>query len=185
MRMLAESSRGASHNSTVGATHPNTVGATHPPTSATHISTPQSAQHMPGTYPNLSVLQYVSKPGQLSPVSEPEWMEIELTADSGACDTVIPENCCPSIRMVPSAASIIGIEYEVANSATIPTVGERHCLMWTESSEEVMGIVMQVADVHKPLLSLSRCADLGFHCILGKKAGCLECQTTGHIIPLR
>ena len=135
---------------------------------------------------SLTPLDFALKPGQLSPFSEPEpeWTEIEMTADSGACDTVMPKSCCSSIRIVPSPASIRGIDYEVANKQTIPNLGERHCLMWTENAEEVLGIVMQVADVHKPLLSLSRCADLGYQSILGKRAGCLECQTTGQIIPL-
>ena len=42
----------------------------------------------------------------------------------------------------------------------------------------------QVADVHKPLLSISRIADLGFDCILGKAGGYLADTVTGERIPL-
>ena len=48
-----------------------------------------------------------------------------------------------------------------------------------------MGMAIQVADVHKPLLSLSRCADLGYESRFGKHAGFLIEVHTGEIIPLR
>ena len=43
---------------------------------------------------------------------------------------------------------------------------------------------MQVADVHKGLLSLSRCADLGFEGRFGRVAGALICERAGEVIPL-
>ena len=43
---------------------------------------------------------------------------------------------------------------------------------------------MQIADVHKGLLSLSRCADLGFEARFGRVAGALICERTGEVIPL-
>ena len=52
--------------------------------------------------------------------------------------------------------------YEVADGNEIPNLGERRCLMWTENAGEARKINLQVADVHKALLSLSRCADMGF-----------------------
>jgi hypothetical protein len=54
----------------------------------------------------------------LSPMSNAdlsnEWIEVELTADTGACDTVIPKKMCPGIPIVPSMQSLKGLEYEVA-----------------------------------------------------------------------
>ena len=52
-------------------------------------------------------------------------------------------------------------------------MGERHLAIWTEGSETPKHLCMQVADVHKPLLSLSRCADLGYESRFGKYAGAL------------
>ena len=115
---------------------------------------------------------------------EQEWIEIELTADSGACDTVIPKALAESIPIMPSLASLRGMEYEVANGASIPNLGERRCLVWTEGATEAKKMTMQVADVHKGLLSLSRCADMGFEGRFGRRAGALVCETTGEIIPL-
>ena len=54
----------------------------------------------------------------------------------------------------------------------------------TLGARDAKKITFQVADVHKPLLSISRCADMGFNCHLGKDGGYLEDTTTGGNIPL-
>ena len=96
----------------------------------------------------------------LSPCSPAEeWIEIELTANSGAPDTVIPRKTAEGILILPSHASLRGMEYEVANGQSIPNLGERRCLVWTENATEAKRMNMQVADVHKGLLSLSRYPD--------------------------
>ena len=139
----------------------------------------------------LSPLDYTQaskamlKKGSLSAVGqEEEWIEVELTADSGACDTVIPRTTAEGIPIMPALASLRGMEYEVANGQSIPNLGERRCLVWTENTTEVKKMVMQVADVHKGLLSLSRCADMGYEGRFGRYAGALICESTGEIIPL-
>jgi len=123
--------------------------------------------------------------GSLSAVgNEEEWIEVELTADSGACDTVIPRTTAEGIPIMPSLASLRGMEYEVANGQSIPNLGERRCLVWTENATEVKRMVMQVAGVHKGLLSLSRCADMGYEGRFWRYAGALICESIGEIIPL-
>ena len=141
--------------------------------------------------PTLSPLNYTQQSmdmmdkASLSPCSPAdEWIEVELTADSGACDTVIPRKTAEGIPILPSLASLRGMEYEVANGQSIPNLGERRCLVWTENATEVKRMNMQVADVHKGLLSLSRCADLGFEGRFGRIAGALICERTGEVIPL-
>ena len=49
-----------------------------------------------------------------------EWIEVELTADSGACYTVIPRKTAEGIPILPSLASLMGMEYEVANGQSVP-----------------------------------------------------------------
>ena len=112
------------------------------------------------------------------------WEEIQMTADSGACDTVIPRGIGNFNPIVPLQKSLRAMEYEVANRQHIPNLGERRCMMWTEGASAPRGIVMQVADVHKPLLSLSRCADLGYESRFGKLAGALIDNASGEVIPL-
>ena len=135
-------------------------------------------------FSGLSPFIYAASP--LMPVSptHEEWTEIELTADSGACDNVMPKSLCEHINIIPSVHSRAGVEYEVANGETIPNLGQRDCLLWTENAGSPKQLTMQVADVHKALLSLSRCADMGFESRLGRQAGCLIDTSTGEIIPL-
>ena len=112
------------------------------------------------------------------------WTEIEITIDSGACDTVMPMRLCGHISVMETEDSKRGMVYEVANGEEIPNLGERHCLLMTEDSQNPKAIVFQVADIHKPLLSVSRCADLGFQCVMGKHGGQLVDEESGEIIPL-
>ena len=131
---------------------------------------------------SVSLLQY--KPSPLSAVGVSEWQEIEITVDSGACDTVMPTSLSPQILLLESAASKSGLEYEVANGQGLPNVGEKKCIMMTENSSLPKRITFQCADVHKPLMSVSRVADLGYECILGADGGTLRDTVTHDVIPL-
>ena len=111
-------------------------------------------------------------------------VEIDVTIDSGACDTVMPIRLCPHSSILQTEESRKGLEYEVTNGETIPNAGERHLLLLTEDSQQMKTITFQCADIHKPLLSVSRCADLGYLCILGKEGGELVDEITGETIPL-
>ena len=136
-----------------------------------------------GTRRAISTLIPVKKVSAISSIGPEEWIEIEVTVDSGACETVMPAGLCTGIPILRSSCSH-GAEYEVANGETIPNQGERRCHMMTLGSTTAKSIVFQVADVHKPLLSISRCADMGFHCHLGEEGGYMEDQVTGEKIPL-
>ena len=46
-------------------------------------------------------------------------------------------------------------------------------------------INLQGADVHKALLSLSRCADMGFESRFGRRAGALIDEESGEVIPMQ
>ena len=116
--------------------------------------------------------------------SPDEWVEIDITVDSGACETVMPASLCAFIAITKSSTSH-GAEYEVASGATLPNLGERKCQMMTIGSTAAKRITLQVADAHKPLLSISKCADMGFLCHLGKDGGYLEDTVTGEQIPLQ
>ena len=121
----------------------------------------------------------------LSNLGAAGYREVEVTVDSGACDIVIPADECEDIQTVESEQSRKGFEYEVANGDTIPNLGEKRCLMMTENSSTPKRINFQVADVHKPLLAVSKVADMGFECRLGKNGGCLLDIVTQEAIPIR
>ena len=115
--------------------------------------------------PLLNVFDYTeASKASLSPVSPSttEWIEAELTADAGACDTVIPRSTCGAIPIMPSLQFLRRMPYEVAIGAWIPNFGERRRLVGTEDAKDPKQTTVQVAHAHKALLSLSRCADMGF-----------------------
>ena len=77
------------------------------------------------------------------------------------------------------------MKYEAANGAPIANLGERRCLIRTPGAWNEKEITFQVADVHKPLLSISRAADAGFDCLLNDKGGWLIPRDGGERIPIR
>ena len=71
-------------------------------------------------------------------------------------------------------------------STRVPKVnGERHCEIFCEGAESSMMMHFQVADIHRPLLSLSRAADQGFRSYLDWYGGYLEDTKTGECIPIQ
>ena len=132
----------------------------------------------------LSILQQVKRPAISTVKSPDEWIEIEITVDSGACVTVMPRSLCEGNSILQNRPSREGVEYEVTNGAHSANLGERRCEMMTLGSRSCKRTVFQVADVHSPLLSISGCADMGFDCYLGEKGGYLLDKHSGEQIPL-
>ena len=85
----------------------------------------------------LFPLVELEKPG-LSSVSPAEWVLIDVIADSGACETVMPKGLCANIALKESAASKAGVEYEVASGKAVPNLGERHCEIYCEGAASSM-----------------------------------------------
>ena len=121
----------------------------------------------------------------LHAVAEEEWILVEVIADSGACETVMPKTMCSGIRLRESKGSKAGTEYEVASGKSVPNLGERHCEVDCEGAASSMLMHFQVADIHRPLLSLSRAADQGFTSHLDMNGGYLEDSMTGERIPIQ
>ena len=124
------------------------------------------------------------KDNRLNAVSPNKWTLVEVIADSGACETVMLKHLCTGIRVRESAGSKSGMEYEVASGKSVPNLGERHCEVYCEGASASMMMHFQVADIHRPLLSLSRAADQGLRSYLDDKGGFLEDSTTGERIPI-
>jgi hypothetical protein len=114
-----------------------------------------------------------------------EWVLIDVIAVSGACETVMPKGLCPNISLRESQGSRSGVEYEVASGKAVPNLGEKHCEIFCEGAASSMMMHFQVADIHRPLLSLSRAADQGFKSHLDWYGGYLEDVKTGETIPIQ
>ena len=86
-------------------------------------------------------------PQGLNSVSPAERVLIDVIADSGACEIVMPKALCSNIALRESAASRAGVKYEVASGKAVPNLGERHCEILCEGAESSMMMHFQVADI--------------------------------------
>ena len=77
------------------------------------------------------------------------------------------------------------VEYEIANGESIANLGESRCEVMTVGSMIPKRIIFQIADVHKPLVSISAFSDMGYDCYLSKEGGSLRDRVTGETIPLQ
>ena len=116
--------------------------------------------------------------------NESGWELIEITVDSGACDTVLPSKMLSVIRTESTEASRAGEEYEVANGHAILNEGQTRCIMMTPGSSEPKGIIFHVSDAHKSLMSVGSMADAGFERLLSKTGGFMRDVDNGELIPL-
>ena len=120
------------------------------------------------------------EPETLNPVEKlPEWEVIELAVDSGASETVIPEDLIKSVQTKPSSASLRGVMYEVANGERIPNMGEKTFQALTDGEGFVRGITAQVCDVNKPLLSVSKLVQSGNTVVFDSDGAYVEDKGTG------
>ena len=129
-------------------------------------------------------IMYLGKDGQDALNNLDDWFEMEVTVDSGACDTVMPANMAEHIKVVQSPGSMRKQEWEAANGSTISNLGERRCMINTEGGGRDRLMHFQVADIKKPLLSITRTADMGYECVLGAKGGYLLDTHTNDRIPI-
>ena len=97
----------------------------------------------------------------------------------------MPRKLFPKIPICPSLQSLSCMEYEVADGSTIPNLSGRSCVTWTDGASEERHINLQFADVHRSLLSLSRCADMGSESRFGQVAGALIDEATQEVISLQ
>ena len=84
-----------------------------------------------------------------------EYEKVTVTADSGAADSVMPKKVGSHIPVKETRASKAGRNYKAANGTVIKNYGERRLEGWNEKGVKT-GITMQVADVSKPLGSVSK-----------------------------
>ncbi len=100
------------------------------------------------------------KDGAISGLAESEWVEVTITVDSGASETVAPLKMAENIPIENSEASLRGVSYEVANGGIIRNTGQKNCIVQTNGGTAKL-LSFQVCDVHKPLLAVSRLCEAG------------------------
>ena len=91
---------------------------------------------------------------------EEGWMRFANIMDSGAAESVAPPSTCPHFPLMESPGSRAGQEYRTAGGERLKNKGQRQVQAWTEEGCPV-GMTYQVAEVTKPLNSVSKMCDAG------------------------
>ena len=109
---------------------------------------------------------------------EGEWVKVESVMDSGASAPVAPPTMAPRVPIRPSEGSRRGQNYTSASKHKLPNLGEQLLSAVTEAGEQT-SVLFQVADVSRPLVSVSAICEMGNRVIFGKSGGVVQSLTTG------
>ena len=89
--------------------------------------------------------------------------------DSGAAESVMPTGVLSGEILVHGAAKLAGVKYVAANGAKLPTLGQM--VVAFENGVGTAGkILFQVANITKPLVSVSKLIDDGHQVVFDKRA---------------
>ena len=84
----------------------------------------------------------------------------KITVDSGAAESVWPEDLLPEIETRPSTGSQTGVSYIAANGSRMPNLGEKKVHFKTKDGLN-SSITFQVTKVKKPLAAVSKITEKG------------------------
>ena len=104
--------------------------------------------------------------------------------DSGAAESVIPEELCQWITLEDSIGARRGTVYTSASGTQLPNLGQKTLSGLSENYEH-MSAVYQVCGVNKPLTSVGRVCDAGNRVIFDPDGGKVINWTTGKETPIR
>ena len=116
--------------------------------------------------------------------SEPEiyqdnkWVKVNSVVDSGASTGVAPPGMVPNVKVVPSEGSNRKQMFTSASKHKLKNVGEQRILACTEAGEP-MDVLFQIADVSKPLVSVSAICERGNRVIFGRSGGVVQNLKSG------
>ena len=116
--------------------------------------------------------------------TEPEhgWVQVQSVMDSGASAPVCPPSMAPNAPIRPSAGSRRGQQYTSASRHKIPNLGEQLLQAATEAGEETQ-VLFQVAEVSRPLVSVSAICEQGNRVTFGRGGGVVTNIASGHETP--
>ena len=120
--------------------------------------------------------------------SEPEnwqaqrWVKVDSVVDSGSSAPVAPPSMAPNVPIVPSEGSKRGQKYTSASKHKLKNLGQQHIKACTESGN-MTEVLFQVADVSKPLVSVSAICEMGNRVIFGKSGGVVKNLKSGAETP--
>ena len=109
-------------------------------------------------------------------------MKVDSVMDSGASAPVVPPQMMPSVKIEPSEGSRRGQCYSSASKHKLVNLGQQKIRACTDAWEETE-VLFQIADVSKPLVSVSAICERGNRVIFGQNGGLVQNLRTGGVIP--
>ena len=106
------------------------------------------------------------------------WQQIEVVLDSGAADSVCPKDMCPQFGVEDSEASKAGVYYTSANGGKLYNLGQTHVPICLDNGARTLA-TFQVADVSRPLMSVSKVCEMGNRVVFGANGGFIVNLSTG------
>ena len=111
--------------------------------------------------------------GNVGEIMIADWVDVELdiTLDSGCCDHIVDLADAPGYNAVlePSPGSLRKQGFVVGNGSRVPNQGQvRLCMGSKEENGIGMQSIFQVAEITRPLMSVSRICDQDMVCIFAK-----------------
>ena len=110
------------------------------------------------------------------------WIKVESVVDSGAAAPVAPPTMAPHVQIVPSEGSKRGQKWTSASKHKIPNLGQQQIHACTESGSPT-DVMFQIAEVGKPLVSVSAICEKGNRVIFGRAGGVVQNNKTGAETP--
>jgi len=105
-------------------------------------------------------------------------MSVEMAVDSGATETVMPEDMLAPIETREGEASRRGIMYEVANGVQLPNLAEKK-FVGISAEGVARGLIAQVAEVNKSLSSVAKVVRGGNRVVFDSEGSFIEDKETG------
>ena len=105
---------------------------------------------------------------------------IPISVDSGAAVHVLPISCCPKMPMAPSSNKI---QYLAASGHKNDDVGVRR-VEFHDSLGAYQKLNFRIADVAKPLASVSKIVNSGCNVVFEENASYIQNATSGQWVPL-
>ena len=109
--------------------------------------------------------------------SHPNWVMIRTVMDSGAADSVAPPTLAPRVNISESNGSRRGQCYVSASGNRLPNMGQKVLNIQTNEGKDTT-VLYQIAEVGRPLTSVSACCDRGNWVVYTSQGGfIINCQT--------
>ena len=109
--------------------------------------------------------------------SHPMWVRIRTVMDSGAADSVAPPTLAPKVEITESPGSRRGQCYVSASAGRMQNIGQKVLSIQTNEGKDTT-VLYQIAEVSRPLTSVSATCDRGNWVVYTPQGGfIMNCQT--------